>query len=185
MSRSAVKKYNSSIKRALEMKQGDDIWIVMGKTSEWTDEDVPDTPSPSDDTLVEPFLAIKPIIKSMAKEITAEAYDLLQAGYKATVTVSGVVKYLELVADEDAYDDVAIYLYIQALYDPIASGHPDFDEFRVYYATSGLTPSAGYESDLWLASDNIDDYGMVEYENAGTKILGGSAMTLPALLTYR
>jgi hypothetical protein len=167
------------------MKQGDDLWVVMGKTSEWTDEDDPDTPAPGDATIVEPIVAIKPIINTMAVEVTESAYNALQEGFRAAVSIEGVVKYLELVADEDAYDRYARYLYIKALYDPIIAGHPAFTSFRVYYLTSGLVPSAGYEDADWLVPDNIDDYGLNEYENAGTKILDGVAIVLSVVLEFR
>ena len=167
------------------MKQGDDLWVIMGQTSEWTDENDPDSPTPGSETIVEPFVAIKPIVKTMAVEVTEEAYTALTDGFRAAVSIEGTIKYLELVADADAYTRGARYLYIKALYDPVVAGHPAFVSFRTYYLTSALVPSAGYENATWLVPDNIDDYGLLEYENAGTKVLGGIAIVLPVVLEFR
>jgi hypothetical protein len=167
------------------MKQGDDLWIVMGKTSDWTDEAIPDTPLPGDITIVEPIVAIKVAAKYLATEITEEAYLLLAEIERAVVIIDETMVYLQLVADEDAYTESARYLYLKVTYDPVIEGHPAFTSFRVYYVTSALVPSAGYESADWLAPGNVDDYGFVEYENAGTAILGGTAISLPVVIEFR
>jgi len=186
MAREACTKYLSRVKRALEMKQGADLWVVMGKTSAWSNSDNSViTPSPSDVTVVEPFLAMKPMVKSLAVEVSGSAYDQLQDSFRAAVSIEGVVTYLELVDDADAYGRLARYLYIKALYDPAVAGHPNFTSFRVYYLVSGLVPSAGYENATWLVPEHISDYGMMEYENAGPAILGGTAIVLPIVLEFR
>lgn len=167
------------------MKNGDDLWIVLGKTSEWDDENMPDSPAPGNNTLVEPFLAIKPIVKSLAREVIYQDYEVLSQYYKFEANIDGVLKYFELVDDVVAYTNVGKYLVLQALYDPIIAEHPSFTSFRVYYVVSGLVPAPGHESANWLIDANIEDYGLVELENAGTKVLGGSQMTLPAVLLYR
>ena len=167
------------------MKQGDDLWIVMGKTSAWSNEASPDAPLPGTTTIVEPIVAIKATIKSLANEITEEAYLLLAEAERAAVVIDEVMVYLQLVADEDAYTDAARYLYLKVTYDPVIEGHPAFTSFRVYYVTSGLTPAAGYESVDWLVPANVDDYGLVEYENSGLSILGGTAISLPVVIEFR
>jgi hypothetical protein len=185
MARQAVVKYQSRVKRALEMKQGDDLWIVLGKTSAWADEAIPDTPLPGDITIVEPIVAIKVVTKYLATEITESAYLLLAEVERAAVVIDETMVYLQLVADEDAYTAAARYLYLKVTYDPIIEAHPSFTSFRVYYATSALVPSAGYENASWLAPANIDDYGLVEYENSGLAILGGTAISLPIVIEFR
>lgn len=185
MARQAVIKYQSRVKRALEMKNGDDLWVVMGKTSVWTDEESPDAPLPGDITIVEPIVAIKVAVKHLVKEVTEEAYLLLAEAERTAVVIDETLVYLQLVEDDDVYTESARYLYFSVTYDPIIEGHPDFTSFRVYYATSGLVPSAGYENSDWLVPDNIDEYGFVEYENAGTAILGGTAISLPVVIEFR
>ena len=69
MSRAACTKYVSRVKRAMEMKNGNTLWVVMGKTSAWENEEIPAVPTPGDEVLVEPFLAIQPSVLSLAKEI--------------------------------------------------------------------------------------------------------------------
>jgi hypothetical protein len=185
MARQAVIKYQSRTKRALEMKNGDDLWVVMGKTSEWEDEESPDAPLPGDIEIVEPIVAIKVNNKYMASEITYEEYALLGDLERAAVMIDSTIVYLQLVDDEDAYDEVARYLYLRVTYDPIVEGHTAFTSFRVYYVVSGLAPASGYEAATWLDPTNIDDYGFVEYENAGTVILGGSAINIPVVIEFR
>jgi hypothetical protein len=167
------------------MKNGEDLWVVMGKTSAWTDEESPDTPLPGDITIVEPIVAIKIATKYVCKEITEEAYLLLAGAERAVVVIDETMVYLQLVDDEDAYTEAARYLYLKVTYDPVIEAHPSFTSFRVYYVTSGLTPAAGYESADWLAPANVDDYGLVEYENSGLSILGGTAISLPVIIEFR
>ena len=186
MARQACTKYLSRVKRALDMKQGPDLWVVMGKTSAWANSDNNVvTPDPANTTIVEPFLAMKPLVKSVAVEVAGSAYDQLQDSYRAAVSIEGNVTYLELVADDAAYGRLARYLYVKALYDPAVAGHPAFTSFRSYYLVSGLVPAAGYENAVWLVPDHISDYGMVEYENSGPAILGGTAIVLPIVIEFR
>jgi hypothetical protein len=185
MSRIGVLKYKSRVKRALEVKNGDDIWVVIGKTSEWANEASPDAPLPGLDNLVEPFVAIKPCVKSLAKDISLSEYALLSDSNRASALIDGVATYFQLVSDSDAYNELARFLYLKAIFDPVITGHPSVEYFRTYYATSGLIPSAGYENATWLIPDNIDDYGLVEYENAGTKLSGTVAVSLPIVLHFR
>ena len=186
MARQACTKYISRVERALGMKQGAQLWVVMGKTSAWGSEDTAVlTPSPGDLTVVDPFLAMKPIVTSMAVEVSSSDYNQLQDSNRASVSIDGQVTYLELVDDADAIGRLARYLYIRAVYDPVVSGHPAFSSFRVYYLTSALVPAAGYENASWLVPDNIESFGVVEYENAGPAILGGTAIVLPIVLEFR
>lgn len=186
--RTAVIKYKSRIKRALEMKNYSVLWVVIGRQTAWDDEEDPPTALPGTDDIEEPIVAVRPAVISMAKEVTEEAYNLLGEGYRAITSVAGIVKYLELVADEDAYVDAARILYLRATVDPVVLGHPGHD-FRVYYVVSDLIPSAGYESATWLAPENIDSYGMLEYENSGGVILmdpmSGPGCYLPVIIEFK
>jgi hypothetical protein len=179
-----VLKYKSRVKRALEAKLSDDIWVVLGQTSTWDDEDSPDIPLPETDEVIEPFVAIRPCVKSLAKDITLSEYELLSDTNRGVVFIDGVANYFELVPDASAYDELARFLFIKAIFDPIIIGHPSEEYFRTYYATSGLIPSRGYEHATWLAPDNIDDYGMVEYESSGTKLSGTVSIVLPIVLHF-
>lgn len=186
--RTAVIKYASITKRIIEMKNYSELWIVLGQQTAWDDEDVPDIALPETSPVVEPIIAIKPYISSLAKEITVEAYNLLDDNVRALTSADGVTKYLELVTDVDAYTENARILYLKALVDPINLGHPVHD-FRVYYVCSDLVPAAGHEDDSWLAPSNVAGYGLVEYENSGKVVLmddeAGPACYLPACIEFK
>lgn len=184
-SRLAIVKYNSRVKRALQMKQAEDLWIVVGRTSPWADESNPDVPLPDDNTVQEPVVAIKAVVKTLAKSITAEDYALVTDGSAVMVTIGGSLAYLQFVPDASAYTEGARFLFLSVMYDPIILGHPACETFRVYYVVSGLVPAAGYENASFLEPINVADYGLVEYENAGTKLTGTTAVSIPVVLEFR
>ena len=101
-------------------------------------------------SIVEPVVAIKVEVMSLATIITEEAYLLLGEEERSVVYIDSVITYLQLIDDEDAYTEAARYLYLGVNYDPFIAGHPSCVSFRVYYAVSGLVPSLGHETDDWL-----------------------------------
>ena len=184
MARMGVINYNSSVKHALYMKNDTPLWIVMGQQDAWPNEASPPSPLPGNTTVVQPIVAIKPSIASVATIVTAGVYNGLSAPNRAIALIGGAQTYLQLVSDGDAYTDIARYLYLEALYDPVTAGMPAFTSFRTYYVVSGLVPASGYENALWIAPANITSYGMIEYENTGLAVSGGAAISIPVVLQF-
>ena len=184
MARIGVINNYSSIKHALYMKNDCPLWIVMGQQEAWTNEASPPSPTPGNAAVVQPIVAIRTTISSVASIVSQDVYNGLSDPNRAVVIIGASTVYLQLVADADAYSASAMYLWLEAMYDPIIQGMPSFSTFRTYYVVSGLIPAAGYETALWLAPTNITSYGNIEYENAGTAINGGSAINIPVLLQF-
>lgn len=184
MDRIGVVNYQGSVAAGLAIKDLPSVWIVLGKTSAWTNEASPDSPLPGNTVLVEPFVAIKPIILSMSAIVTLDDYNALGSAYKASVIVGDVPVYLQLVADADAYTLSARYLYIQALFDPVVTHMTTATTWRTYYGVSGLVPATGNENALWLPAANIESLGKIFYENSGTAQQGTNMMDIPILLEF-
>lgn len=145
----AVTTYASRSRRALLHKQNSTFWVCVGRTTAWDDEQVPPDPSPSDSAITEPIVYVAPTTVSLCK-VVSSGEDITHLGTK-----------YEFVADEDAVDENARFLYIMARFDPTV-GQP-FDTFRQIALYSNLTPVAGHESDSWLAPANVSDEGLLEY----------------------
>jgi hypothetical protein len=167
MARIATTTYGARVKRGLDLKNGDDLWFALGKTSAWPNDESPPSPLPGDTEVTEPFIVFKPIIKSMAREVSQVEYDALQESQRGVVVIDEVIRYLKLVSDENAQTEVARYVYLRGVSNP-ALGHPaaTFRQIGIY---SGLVPAAGYENAEWLATTNVDQYGLLEYLDNGTK----------------
>jgi hypothetical protein len=184
MDRIGVVNYNGSVAAGLAVKALPSIWIVLGKTSAWVNEASPDSPLPGNNVIVEPFVAIKPIILSMSSIVTLDTYNTLGSASKASVIVGDVPVYLQLVADVDAYTFTARYLYIQALFDPVVAQMTSATAWRTYYGVSGLIPTAGNENALWLPAANVESFGRIFYENSGIAQQGTNMMDIPILLEF-
>ena len=184
MDRIGIVNYSGSIAAGIAVKELPSIWIVLGKTSAWDNEDSPDSPLPGNNNVVEPFVAISPAILSMSAIVTLDEYNALGDSNRTTCIVGDTLVYLQLVDDVDAYDSVAKYLYIRAVFDPIIAQMPSADYFRVYYAVFGLIPAAGHENAPWISDANVESYGRILYENSGTKQQGTGMMDIPLLLEF-
>jgi hypothetical protein len=165
MERVAIVPYSGRIKTALTKKNGDQLWFVIGKNTTWDDNDSVQSPALGATSVTEPIVAVKPVLMSMAKDISEAEYNTLLDNQRAIVVVDNIITYLQLVADEDAYSQIARRLYLRTVINP-ASGQPGKD-FRQIGIFSGLVPAAGYEANDWLLPEHIDDYGMLEYLDNG------------------
>ncbi len=103
----------------------------------------------------------------MAKEVSQVEYDALAESQRGVVVIDEVIRYLKLVSDENAQAEIARYVYLRGVSNP-ALGHPA-STFRQIGIYSGLVPDAGYENAEWLAATNVDEYGLLEYLDNGTK----------------
>ena len=145
----AVTTYAGRARRALLHKTNSTYWMAIGRTTAWDDEENPPDPSPSATAIEEPIVYVTPTSVSLCK-VVSSGEDVTHLGTKYA-----------FVADEDAIDEGARFLYMLGRFDP-TSGQP-YDTFRQVALYSNLTPSTGHESDSWLAPANVDDAGLLEY----------------------
>lgn len=145
----AVTTYHSRARRALLHKENSTFWVSIGRTTVWTDEKNPPDPSPSATAIEEPIVYVKPTTVSLCKVVTS-GEDVTHLGTK-----------YQFVADEDAIDQSARFLYMLARFDP-TSGQP-YDTFRQVAMYSNLVPTSGHEGDSWVAPENVSSEGLLEY----------------------
>lgn len=183
MARETITTYGALIEAGLLLKNRADLWIVLGRQTVWSDEDVPDSPTPGTETIEEPLVALKCTVAMMAREVSEEDYNELSPSYRTKQYNEQGEVFLELVDDVDAVTKNATMIYCEATYAPLL-GHPEGD-FRIYGACSDLTPVAGYETAEYLAPANVGDYGLLiqlshgkVYETTET----GRAVTIPMLI---
>lgn len=171
MARSAVVTNSLRVSFGLHICSLQNLFVVTGKTSDWSPEPGPDAANPNDTAPTEPIVAIRPYLVTMAREVSAEDYELLASNKRISLAISEIIKYFEYIDTNDAYDDAAGYVLALAEYN-ISLGHPapSTDGFRAYYLCSGLEPSAGHEQDDYLEPINIESYGSLLYINNGEAI---------------
>jgi hypothetical protein len=145
----AVTTYSGRARRALLHKTNSTYFVGIGRTTAWDDEDNPPDPLPTASTIEEPVVYVTPTQVTLCK-VVSSGEDVTHLGTK-----------YEFVADVDAIDEGARFLYMLARFDP-TSGQP-YDTFRQVALFSNLTPASGHESDSWLAPANVDDEGLLEY----------------------
>lgn len=138
--------YIGRIFKALELK-GQTLWIGVGRTTEWDDENNPDDVSPTAEDIEEAVVFVK-ASTSLVKRVDS-GEDLLVGGVK-----------FDLVDDGDAYDDNAHFVYVYATLDGPTMSYGDYRQKGIFV---GLTPAAGHESDTWLDPTNVDDVGVLLY----------------------
>lgn len=141
------------------------LWVAIGRTEAWSNELSPPTPSRGTDDIDTPIVFVRPTILTMARVVSKADYDLAPAGQKATVTIEKVDTYYVFVADEDAPDEYARFLYYRAEFNPV-QGIP-VDQFRQIGVYTKLVPAAGYEGANWLAPENVQDRGRLAYHDNG------------------
>lgn len=176
--------YLAQVQRALATKNGDTLWVAIGRTSPWTpDDEIPDDPQPGATGIDEPICYRRPVKLTVAKQVDQATYDGLPETDRSNV--NGIL--LQFVDDEDAYTEYARLLYFRAVWNPVTDGHPA-DDFRQVGLFSGLVPSAGHEADDWLAPANVDDPGLLEYVDNGTVQLmdgTGPIVTTHGVIEFR
>jgi hypothetical protein len=123
--------------------------MAIGRTTVWDDEENPPDPSPTASAIEEPIVYVTPSQVSLCK-VVSTGEDVTHLGTKYA-----------FVADEDAVDEGARFLYMLGRFDP-TSGQP-YATFRQVALYSNLVPGTGHESDSWLAPANVSDAGLLEY----------------------
>ena len=173
----------------LELKNNHVFWIVVGQTGDWDAEPAPNAFVPGDTTIADPVVAIKPVVITLAREVSLADYNNIAEGHRVTVAIEGVVHYFAYVEDEDYLTEYGRFLYMHAIYStPLGMPSPDTGTYRQYSVFVNLVPSAGYEEAEWLEPANIDDYGTLIYSNKRASLAvseTGPIVVLPALLELR
>jgi hypothetical protein len=145
----ATTTYKSRARRALLLKDNSTFWGAIGRVTAWDNEASPPDPSPASTAVEETICYVQASLVALCTPVDDDE----------DVTVLGQ-KYA-YVADEDAIDEGARFIYVKVIFDPSA-GQP-YDTFRQIGLFSDLVPSAGYESETWLAPENVDSSGLLEY----------------------
>lgn len=145
----AVTTYSSRARRALLHKSNSVFWVCIGRTTAWADEENPPDPSPSASAVEEPIVYVKPTTVSLCKTVST-GEDVTHLGTKYA-----------FVADVDAIDEGARFLYMLTRFDP-TSGQP-YDTFRQVGLYSDLVPASDHENDSWVAPAHVSDEGLLEY----------------------
>ncbi len=144
-----VTTYAGRARRALLHKQNSVYWVGIGRTTAWNDEQAPPDPQPGSADFEEPIIYVKPTNVSLCK-IVSTGEDITHLGTKYA-----------FVPDANAIAESARFMYIFARFDPTA-GQP-FGNFRQIGVFSNLVPAEGHEGDSWLAPENVNDEGMLEF----------------------
>jgi len=101
---------NQRVLNAINLKNQDNLYFAIGKSTAWTDEENPDTPLTSQ-TEIEELIYIKKIsVKQLVK--LADAYPYIYDIYGASVTVNGID--YTYVLEGVAYTEQAYMVYLSA-----------------------------------------------------------------------
>lgn len=167
--------YDGRIQRALNMKNGNDLWVAVGRTTAWTNESSPPDEDPATTAIDEAIVYVQPGVISLAKTV-ASGEDVEVGGQKYA-----------FVADGNAFTEEARYLYIKGVFDPDSNPGQPAANFRQHGLYSGLTPAAGHETEQWLAPADVSDAGLLEYyENHTVKSLGaGESREIHIVIEFR
>lgn len=145
----AVTSYAGRARRALLHKDNSVYWVAVGRTTQWPDDENPPDPTPGDSDIDEPIIFVKPTTVSLCKTVES-GEDITHLGQKYA-----------FVADENAIDEGARFLYLLTRLDP-TSGQP-YDNFRQTAVFTNVVPASGHGTDSWLEPNDVDDSGLMEY----------------------
>jgi len=150
---------------ALALKTNATLWVALGRTTAWSDEQNPPAASPSATTIEEPIVYVKipdEGVLSLCKRVESSE-DVVVDGTK-----------FDYVADGNAYTENAHFLFIQADYDGTTMPYANYRQKAIF---ADLTPASGHESDTWLAPANVEDEGVLLYLCNKTEQTYGSTDT--------
>ena len=183
-----VSGYEGRVEDALELKSKD-LWFCFCKnTTSWPDggdTDEAKVPShlPADALYEEPYLFVKAEYKTLARIATEEDYNAADPSERTMIRTRGtegdpedppVYVYYLFIADEDAYDEGARWVYARTAID-VSGPHPAgaFRQIKMY---SGLTPVTGYEAATWLLPENVEDRGIFRWGRNYTLTVASSTI---------
>ena len=162
-----VSGYEGRVEDALSLKARD-LWLCFCRSEtpwpEGGDTVEAKVPShlPADAEYDEPYLFVKAEYKSIARVATEGEYDAADPSLRIAIRTGGsdddpanppiYVRYI-FIADVDAYDNDARWVYVRASID--ASGSHPPGSFRQIKMYSRLVPTAGNQAATWLTPEKI------------------------------
>jgi hypothetical protein len=169
----AISTYAGRANRAKLLYDSADFWMGIGRTTAWSTELAPPSPTVSATTLEEPIVYVKAEVVSLCKTINVNP----------DVTVRG--QGYKYVATADAVAEFARFLYIRARFDP--SEDQPYATFRQIAIFSNLEPTQAHSADLWLAPANVLDVGICEYieNNAPTVMNLNRQEVIQVIIEFR
>lgn len=139
--------------RAVDFANNTNIWIGLGRTTAWDDEENPPTPSSSATTLDEPVLYKKANVV-MVEEDSAEGTILVYQGE--------ILKKYSTIATSSA-----ITAGISSVYVTTTFFDTDFESPSITYRQTGIFSSLiaaeGYSADTTLTPDKVEYAGVLEW----------------------
>jgi len=142
--------YAGRVGRALDFKGSKTLWCGIGRQIGWVDDLYPPEPDLTALTIEEPLVYVKADFTTLCVWSEVEA------------DVEVADNYFAYIADVDALDNFARFLYAQFTFDGTIVGMP-FGQFRQVGVFSDLVPASGHESDIWLPPANVSSVGTLEY----------------------
>jgi len=128
------------------------LWVGLGRTTPWTDEGNPPTPSQDVQVLDEP------IIYKKTSVVTFVIED--EEGAIAVYRGSELVHFRAISPEEAVAQNISsIFIECQFLPEEVA----DTVTYRQVGIFSHLVPAEGYEANDILAPENVDDVGFLEW----------------------
>lgn len=142
-----VSNYKGRALRALQFKENNTIWGVIGKSSPYPDGDKLVAPLPSQEEIPEPICFVKPQFITLCRSVSVGG----------NIEIAG--QRYEFVDDDSAIEDNAYFLYALFKFDPTV-GQP-YGEFRQCGMVVNLVPADGYDDSDWLSPENVVDTGIL------------------------
>lgn len=149
-----VTSYEGRARRAWLHKENSTYWVAIGRTTAWSNEASPPTPSPGSCDIEEPIVYVLPDLVSLCR-IVSSGEDFTHLGTKYA--------YVSDSTEATAISEGARFLYIKASFDP-TSGQP-YGNFRQVAVYSNLDTES---VETWVAPASVIDRGTVEYLNNDT-----------------
>lgn len=158
MQRSATT-YTDCVIDALR-KKSEYLWFCFGgTTTPWDDDANPPAITPGTLAVAEPLFYAQREFASLARPVTQSEWEALAPDARAPRAINGI--YYAYVADEDAHDEFARWLYVRGVADTQLS-HPA-GTIRIVGILSDLVPQAGYESATVLLPSQVSDPGKLRH----------------------
>lgn len=149
-----VSHYKGRALRALQFKQNNEIWGVIGRTSPYPDNDKLIPPLPSQESVPEPICYVRPQFLSLCRNVAVGG----------NIEIGG--QRYEFIADNDAVDSDAYFLYALYRFDPTI-GQP-YGNYRQCGMVVNLEPADGYDNAVWLAPENVINPGILCFSENDT-----------------
>ena len=147
----SITPYADCVRRALDFKNQPSLWVGLGRTTVWPNEEAPQAEDQLQTAIEEAFVYTVPHTVSLVKPVESGG----------DITVNG--QQYDLVADENAYTEIARFCYVRGLFQPASNPTMPVDTFRQHGICVGLVPASGHENDLWIAPGDVTSTGILAH----------------------